>query len=103
MSTSNIRGLTWDDAIIVVDEFQNMTWSEFDSIVTRVGVNSRLIVCGDIHHQCDLKKHEESGGQKAVRVMKDMSSFSTVQFTKDDIVRSAFVKQWIETREKLGL
>jgi len=103
MSTSAIRGLTWDNAIIVIDEFQNMTWSEFDSIVTRVGVNSKLIVCGDIHHQCDLKKHEESGAQKAMKVMQSMDKFGCIQFTKDDIVRSEFVKKWIEAREKLGL
>lgn len=103
MSTSAIRGLTWDDSIIVVDEFQNMTWSEFDSIITRVGTSSRVIVCGDIHHQCDLKKHEETGAQKAVKVMREMPAFSCIQFTKDDIVRSEFVKQWITTRDKLGL
>lgn len=102
-STTALRGLTWDDAIIVVDEFQNMTWEELDSVVTRVGTNSRLIICGDVRHQCDLGRHEVSGAQNALKVMQDMPSFSCVQFTKDDIVRSDFVKQWITTREKLGL
>lgn len=102
MPTTAIRGLTWDDAVIVIDEFQNMTWAEFDSVLTRVGTNSRLIICGDIHHQCDLKKHEETGAHKAIKVIKNMPSFATVEFTKDDIVRSAFVKEWIVTREKFG-
>lgn len=102
MPTTALRGLTWDDAFIVIDEFQNMTWSEFDSVMTRVGTNSRVIVCGDVSHQCDLKKHEESGATKALKVFKNMPAFACVEFTKDDIVRSDFVKQWIITREKFG-
>lgn len=102
-STTALRGLTWDDAIIVMDEFQNMTWEEIDSVITRVGTNTKLIVCGDVHHQCDLTRHEVSGAQNALKVMNEMSQFSCIQFTKDDIVRSEFVKQWITAREKLGL
>lgn len=102
MPTTSIRGLTWDDAYIVVDEFQNMNWMEFDSVMTRVGTNTKVMICGDIHHQCDLKKNEESASKKSINIFKQLNSFDCIQFTKDDIVRSDFVKQWIIAREGLG-
>lgn len=96
MTTSFIRGVTWDDAIIVIDEVQNMTWEEINTIMTRVGKNSRIIVCGDVK-QNDLikKKSEVSGIVKMIEVLRNMNDFSTINFTRADIVRSAFVKQWI--------
>jgi phosphate starvation-inducible protein PhoH len=98
VSTSYIRGLTWDNAIILVDEFQNMSLSEIDSVVTRVGQGSRLIMCGDVTHQCDLKQGM-SGAQQFIEIANAIDDFSIVQFTADDIVRSNFVKTWIKTRE----
>jgi phosphate starvation-inducible protein PhoH len=102
MTTSFIRGLTWDDSIIVIDEAQNMTWEEINTIMTRVGKNSRIIVCGDVK-QNDLikKKSEVSGITKMFAVLKRMNDFSTITFTRDDIVRSEFVKQWIIATESV--
>lgn len=96
MTTSFIRGVTWDDAIIVIDEAQNMTAAELHTVMTRVGKNSRVIVCGDVK-QNDLVKHskDQSGIVKFTQIIKLMRDFSTIEFTRDDIVRSEFVKQWI--------
>jgi len=102
MPTTFIRGLTWDNAIVIVDEFQNMTISEIDSVITRLGDNSRVIMCGDVSHQCDLRK-EKTGAGDAVKILDKMDSFSLVQFFKEDIVRSELVKSWITTREDLNI
>lgn len=100
--SSFIRGLTWDNCIVVVDEAQNMSWQEFDSIITRVGCNTKVIVCGDTRHQCDLKK-EHSGFIDAINVMERTGNFGIINFTSNDIVRSSFVKDWIIAREQLNL
>lgn len=102
-TSSHVRGLTWDNAIVVVDEVQNMTWAEIDSIVTRIGQNSRLVLCGDSKHQQDLSHHEQSGFAQLLAVIAHMRSFTEIQFTHYDIVRSDFVKQWIITRDNLNL
>jgi phosphate starvation-inducible protein PhoH len=100
-TTSFVRGLTWDNAVVIVDEAQNMNWSEIDSVITRLGENSRLIVCGDAVYQQDLRR-EKSGYTDAVDVMKQLDIFSVITFTEHDIVRSAFVKRWIMARTALG-
>jgi phosphate starvation-inducible protein PhoH len=100
--TSFVRGLTWDNALIVVDEIQNMSWSEFDSVITRVGQNSRVLLCGDTTHQMDLTK-ERTGIINAIRILDNLSHFSVKKCSVDDIVRSEFVKQWILAREDLKL
>jgi len=94
--TSFIRGLTWDDAVIVVDEVQNMTFYEINSVITRVGANSKLIVIGD-QIQTDLyrRKNDQTGIAEFIRVADRMDEFDHVVFTKHDIVRSSFVKSWI--------
>jgi len=102
MTTSHVRGLTFDNAIIIVDEFQNLNAHELSSVVTRVGQNSRLILCGD-GYQNDLHSKrgtEVSGFQMGLRIMQDMEEFDVVQFTHDDIVRSGFVKSWIIHSER---
>jgi phosphate starvation-inducible protein PhoH len=106
MSTSFIRGITFDDAIIIVDEVQNCTDHEINSILTRVGKNTRVILCGD-HRQDDLKmtgkKNQVSGIENLIRVAKAMSSFALVEFSVKDIVRSGFVKEYIIARINLGI
>ena len=101
MTTSFIRGLTWDNAIIVVDEGENMTFHEIDSIMTRIGENSRIIFTGDIR-QTDLdgKKNGTSGMQEALKVFDRMEEFESIEFNKYDIVRSDFVKSWIIASEE---
>jgi phosphate starvation-inducible protein PhoH len=101
MTTSFIRGLTWDNAIIIVDEGENMTLHEIDSIMTRVGENSRVMFTGDMK-QTDLdgKKNGTSGMQDALKIFDRMKTFELLQFSKHDIVRSDFVKSWIIASEE---
>jgi phosphate starvation-inducible PhoH-like protein len=106
MSTSFIRGLTFNNAIIVVDEPQNMNSQELRTIMTRVGENSKILFCGDTR-QDDLtdskNRADVSGLQYFMRVVNRMSSecFGTVKFGIDDIVRSGLVKQFIIAEESL--
>ena len=97
MTTSFIRGITLDNCIVIVDECQNMSDHEMHSIITRLGNNSKLIVCGDLR-QSDLWK-EESGFRMTAEIFSKMSSLSMIQFRKEDIVRSGFVKEYIIARE----
>lgn len=96
MCTSFVRGLTWDNAIVIVDEAQSMTFHEINSVITRLGDNSKLIICGDIS-QNDLivKKSDQSGYIRMLRAMEKMKGVDTVTFTREDIVRSKFVREWI--------
>jgi phosphate starvation-inducible protein PhoH len=98
MTTSYMRGITLTDCTIFVDETQNMTFHELDSIITRVGENCRIIFCGDFK-QADLKKN---GMHQFISVIKEMEEdFDIIEFTSDDIVRSDFVKRYIKTKERL--
>jgi len=100
MTTSFIRGLTWDNAVIIVDEGENMTFHEINSIMTRLGKNSRIIFTGDIlQTDLDGRKHGVSGMADALNVFRSMDDFACVKFTKDDIVRSDFVRDWIIATE----
>lgn len=106
MSTSFIRGITLDDAIIIIDEVQNLTDHEINSVLTRVGNNSKVIICGDFR-QDDLKltgkRSQESGIINLLRTAEKMSSFDIVEFKVEDIVRSGFVKEYIIARHNCGL
>lgn len=96
ISTSFIRGMTFDDSIIVVDECQNMQWEELSTIMTRVGYQSKIIFCGD-YKQTDLnrKSNDRSGLVKFHSVLKTMNSSTNIEFTTDDIVRSSLVKEFL--------
>lgn len=99
MSTSFIRGQTIDDAIILVDEMQNLTYHELDSIITRVGRNTRIIFSGD-YYQSDLNKETDKNGiLDFMNIMEVMNNFTTVEFGWADIVRSDFVRDYIMTKE----
>ncbi len=104
VSTSFIRGVTWDNAIIIFDEAQNANWEEVNTVMTRVGDKSRIILCGDVK-QNDLlyKKMDKSGIQTLLEVTARLPSFSNITFTREDIVRSEFVKQFIIACEELGV
>ena len=93
--TSFVRGITIDNAVIIVDECQNMNFQELSSIITRVGEGSRIVFCGDFK-QTDLnKRHDQSGLKEFVEVINRMPSFRNVEFGIDDIVRSSLVKEFI--------
>ena len=100
MVTSFIRGTTLDDSIIIVDECQNMTDMELNSIITRVGQRSKIIFCGDFR-QTDLYKKTDMSGLKKFMVIADMMpSFKTIEFGIEDIVRSDLVKEYLVARLK---
>ena len=101
ISTSFIRGMSFDDAIIIVDECQNLSWEEIDTVMTRVGYRSKIIFCGD-YRQSDLtkKKNDMSGLLKFFDIAHHMASFTRIEFTIDDIVRSSLVKDYIIARMK---
>ena len=97
MSTSFIRGITLDNSIILIDEFQNMTDHELNSLITRIGNNSKLILCGDIR-QSDLN-NEQTGFNQTRKILKNMASVAMIEFGVNDIVRSGFVRDYIIARE----
>jgi phosphate starvation-inducible PhoH-like protein len=103
ITTSYIRGMTIDNSIIIVDEMQNLNFHELDSVITRVGQNCRLIFCGD-YHQSDFREGSERDGiMKFMRIIESMKNFTTVTFGWEDIVRSDFVRDYIMTKEMLGI
>ena len=102
-STSFLRGTTLDNSIIIVDEFQNMSYHELDSIITRVGENSKIMFCGDAS-QSDLQKtNERNGIIDFMTVLRKMTSFDIIEFGVDDIVRSGLVKEYILAKIEVGL
>ena len=100
ISTSFIRGMSFDDAIIIVDEMQNMNFEEIDTVMTRVGYRSKIIWCGD-YRQTDLRRsNDKSGILKFFDIAHHMTSFTRIEFTADDIVRSSLVKDYILAKLK---
>lgn len=103
ISTSFVRGLTFNDSIIIVDECQNLTFHELDSIITRVGENCRILFCGDFR-QSDLERdYERKGVLDFIKVIQKMKSFDFVEFDKQDIVRSPLVKEYIISKLDNGI
>lgn len=100
-TSSFLRGATWNNAMIIIDEAQDMNFEEFSSIMTRTGENSRVMVLGDMK-QNDLlhSRKETSGFKRAIQTIDLMSEFAVVTFTPHDIVRSSFVKSWIMASEE---
>jgi phosphate starvation-inducible protein PhoH len=102
-STSFLRGTTLDNSIVIVDEFQNCTAHELDSIITRVGENSKIMFCGDAS-QSDLQKtNERNGIVDFMNVLRKMPSIDIIEFGVDDIVRSGLVKEYILAKIEVGL
>ena len=102
-STSFIRGTTLDNAIVIVDEFQNLNFHELDSIITRVGENSRIIFCGDASQTDLVKTNDRNGIHDFLNILRKMPSFDIIEFGIDDIVRSGLVKEYIIAKLDTGL
>jgi phosphate starvation-inducible PhoH-like protein len=102
-TTSFIRGITLDNAIIISDECQSLTFHELDTVITRAGKNTKIIFCGDTK-QDDLKssrnRADVSGLPMFLNILENMNSFEFVEFNRDDIVRSGLVKEYIIEKEK---
>lgn len=102
ITTSFIRGTTINDSIIIVDEVENMTFHEIDSVITRVGKNCKIIFCGDFR-QSDLVRSEDKGGLlKFMDIVDKLRNFAYIEFGKDDIVRSGLVREYIIAKTELG-
>ena len=102
-STSFIRGTTLDNVIVIVDEFQNLNFHELDSMITRVGENSKIMFCGDATQTDLIKTAEKNGIVDFIRILKNMPSFSMVEFEAEDICRSGLVKEYIIAKLELGM
>jgi|TARA_B110000908_G_scaffold116627_1_gene136697 phosphate starvation-inducible PhoH-like protein len=102
MSTSHIRGLTLDNTIVLVDECQNLTFHELDSIITRLGHNSRIIFAGDYRQSDFTRESDKKGIKDFINIVEQLKNFSCVEFQWQDIVRSDFVRDYIMTKEMLG-
>jgi predicted ribonuclease YlaK len=103
LSTSFLRGLTFDNSIIIVDECQNLNFHELDTIITRVGQDSKIVFCGDFA-QTDLQKtNEKNGLHDFLRILEEMDEFNCTEFTIGDIVRSGFVRSYLINKTKLGI
>jgi len=102
-STSFIRGTTLDNSIVIVDEFQNLNFHELDSIITRVGENSKIMFCGDASQSDLTKTNDRNGIVDFMGVLRKMPSFDIIEFGVDDIVRSGLVKEYIIAKLGSGL
>jgi len=101
-STSFIRGTTIDDAIVIVDECQNLNFHELDSIITRIGENAKIMFCGDASQSDLTKSNERNGILDFVRIIQQMESFDLIEFGVEDIVRSGLVKEYLVHKLAMG-
>ena len=102
-STSFLRGTTLDNSIIIVDEFQNLNFHELDSIITRVGENTRIIFSGDASQSDLVKTNDRNGIVDFMNVLRKMPSFDIIEFGIGDIVRSGLVKEYLTAKIEMGL
>ena len=102
-STSFIRGTTLDNAIVIVDEFQNLNFHELDSIITRIGQESKIMFCGDATQTDLIKTNERNGVIDFMKVLRMMPSVDTIEFGVDDIVRSGLVKEYLLAKMESNL
>ena len=99
LTTSFVRGITLHDAVVIIDEMQNLTFHELDSIITRLGENCRLIMCGD-YYQSDFEKDKDARGiLDFMNIIEQMKYFYLLEFSWQDVVRSGLVRDYIMTKE----
>lgn len=103
ISTSFIRGITLNDCIIVVDEMQNASLHELDSIITRVGKNCKIIFCGDFTQSDFTNEKEKAGILQFMKIIKAIRSFKFIEFDKNDILRSDLVRDYIIEKDRLRI
>lgn len=94
-----MRGRTLNDAVIVLDEAQNTTTHQIKMFLTRLGMNAKMIITGDVT-QIDLPRSVTSGLIHALRVLKGVKGIGLVEFDKKDIVRHALVQRIVEAYER---
>ena len=106
ISTSFLRGITFNNCVIIIDEVQNLEWNELYAIITRIGKNTKVIFCGD-YRQSDLKTSYRDDTRKDdilkfIDIIQHISQFKVIKFNHDDIIRSKLVKEFIIISENLG-
>ena len=102
-STSFLRGLTFDNAIVIVDECQNMNFHELDTVITRIGADTKIHFAGDFFQSDLVDTNERNGLHDFMRILENMKTFTTTEFTIGDIVRSGLVREYLIEKTKLGL
>ena len=103
LSTSFLRGLTFDNALVIVDECQNLNFHELDTITTRLGQDSKIAFCGDFTQSDLVRTNEKNGLWDFLRIAEEMKEFNCTEFTIGDIVRSGFVRNYLIQKTKLGI
>ena len=101
-STSFIRGVTLDNAIVIVDEFSNLNFHELDSMITRIGEDSKIMFCGDITQTDLTRENDRSGISDFIKILQEMKEFACIEFDINDIVRSGLVKSYLISKYNLG-
>jgi len=102
-STSFIRGTTLDNCIIIVDELENLNFHELDSIITRVGENTKILFCGDASQSDLVRLNEKNGVIDFMKIIRSMPSFGIVEFGVDDVIRSGLIKEYLIAKMELNL
>ena len=103
ITTSFVRGITLNNTTVIVDECQNLSFHELDSIITRLGDNSRIIFCGDFRQSDLIRDEERKGVLTFMQILSKMRGFASVEFEEDDIVRSKLVKEYIISKVRNGI
>ena len=103
LSTSFLRGITIDNGVIIVDECQNLNFHELDTIMTRVGQNTRIVFAGDIQQTDLTKTNVRNGILDFVNIMQAMKEVDCIEFDLGDIVRSGMLKSYLIEKIKMGL
>lgn len=99
VTTSYLRGLTFNNTIVIVDESQNCNYHELCSIITRIGNDSKFVMCGDYYQSDFIKNNDKEGINQFIKVLSHMTSFDIIEFSFEDIVRSGLVRDFIMTKE----
>jgi phosphate starvation-inducible protein PhoH len=103
ISTSFLRGMTFSNSIIILDEAQNLESHEINTVMTRIGDNSKIIICGDFKQTDLVKRYDRQGITELMTITKHIQSFSHIEFGPNDIIRSGLVREYILARERLNL
>jgi predicted ribonuclease YlaK len=102
-STSFLRGVTFNNSLVIVDEAQNLEQHEINTVMTRIGDNSKMIICGDFKQTDLVRRYDKQGITQLMTITKEIRSFKHIEFGPEDIIRSGLVREYILAKEKLGL
>jgi len=101
LPTSFVRGITFDNSIIIIDECQNLNFHELDSVITRIGKDCKILFCGDFYQTDFVRENDKQGLKKFIKILNHLPQFANIEFSCDDIVRSDLVKSYILAKNEL--